>query len=101
MLGIVTGAYVPVVGIAASAPDFRLRIVRVMNALDFQVIVLEDVRQLGSTSDVDALDEVLRDRLSTLHKGNPVEFGGFHSFQESNGARRAKGPGREEASGTN
>jgi hypothetical protein len=80
LLGSATGAYVPVVGIARSEQEFRVGVDRAMGALDFELIDLEEVRQLRSSSDIAGLDEVLRDRVDMLHDGNPVEFGSFHAF---------------------
>jgi hypothetical protein len=80
LLGSAKGAYVPVVGIAHSEQEFRAGVDRAMGALDFELIDLEEVLPLHSSSDIASLDEVLRDRLDMLHKGNPVEFGSFHTF---------------------
>jgi hypothetical protein len=80
LLGYATGAYVPVIGVASSSSLFRLAVERAMGALEFRLIGLEDIRQLVRPSDVDALDDVLRDRLGTLTEENPIEVGSFHAF---------------------
>jgi hypothetical protein len=81
LLGSATGAYVPVVAIAQSEPEFRVGVNRAMEALNFELIDLEEVRRLHSSSDIASLDELLRDLVNMLHKGNhPVEFGSFHAF---------------------
>jgi hypothetical protein len=82
LLGTATGAYVPVVGIARSEQAFRVGVDRAMEALGFELIHLEEIRQLRSSSEVSDLDDVLRDRVNMLHAGNPVEFGSFHAFSE-------------------
>jgi hypothetical protein len=80
LLGSASGAYVPVVGIAEFEHEFRAGVKRAMAALEFDVVDLAEVRQLKSSSDVAGLDEVLRERVKTLHAGNPIEFGSFHAF---------------------
>jgi hypothetical protein len=80
MLGSAAGAYVAVVGVGCSEQEFRVGVERAMGALDFELIVLEDVRQLRSSADIAGIDDVLRDRVSMLHEGNPVECGSFHAF---------------------
>ena len=79
-LSVATGAYVAVVCLAPTESAFRARIERAMNALEFDLIHLEDVRQLRSHLDAANLDSVLRDRLKTLRDDNPVEVGSFHAF---------------------
>lgn len=80
LLGSASGAYVPVVGIADSEHTFRVGVDRAMAALEFEVVDLAEVHQLQSSSDFAGLDEVLRERVKTLHVGNPIEFGSFHAF---------------------
>ena len=80
LLGSASGAYVPVVGIAVSENEFRVGVGRAMTALEFDLVELAEVRQLKSSSDVAGLDAALRERVNTLHAGNPIEFGSFHAF---------------------
>ena len=80
LLGSALGAYVPVVGVADSEQTFRVGVDRAMAALEFELLDLAEVQQLQSSSDFAALDEVLRERVKSLHVGNPIEFGSFHAF---------------------
>jgi hypothetical protein len=82
MLGSASGAYVPLVGVAQSELAFRVGVDRVMGALDFEVVELDEVRQLRSPSDIAGLETVLRDRVNMLHEGNPIEIGSFHAFSD-------------------
>jgi hypothetical protein len=82
LLGEALGAYVPVVGLAHSAPEFRSKIAHAMGALDFNLVDLQDIRQLRSEAENNELDAVLRDRANALRESNPVEFGSFHAYSE-------------------
>ena len=82
LLGAASGAYVAVVGLAQSESEFRSALRRAIEALDFELVDVDDLRQFNSTKDLAGFDAALRERVSTLHKGNPIEFGAFHSFSD-------------------
>lgn len=81
-LGTATGAYIAVVGVAASAEAFRAGVKRAMGALEFELIDLEEVRQLRSPSDIVGFEDIMRDRMALLSEENPIEFGSFHSYSD-------------------
>lgn len=80
LLGGASGAYVPVVGIAGSRLAFEAGIRLAMGALDFELIDVEDVRQLLVPAEVGHPDEALAQRLHLLGPDNPIELGSFHAF---------------------
>lgn len=51
-----------------------------MGALDFELIDVQDVRQLLVPAEVGHLDEALASRLHLLEPDNPIELGSFHAF---------------------
>jgi hypothetical protein len=82
LLGTATGAYVNVLGLASTATEFQLRVTHAMQALDFELVFIEEIRPITDEIDVAKFDETLRLRISELHEGNPVEIGSFHAFSE-------------------
>ena len=82
LLGTASGAYVAVVGLAPTESAFRAGIERAMNSLEFDLVGLENVKQLRSPRDARDLDPVLRERLEALRDDNPVEVGNFHAFSD-------------------
>lgn len=80
MLGEASGAYVAVAGVAASRIAFEAAIRRAMGALDFELIDVEDVRQLLLPAEAGQLGEDLASRLHLLGPDKPIELGHFHSF---------------------
>ena len=79
-LGGASDAYVPVVGIAGSRVAFEAAICRAMGALDFELIDVEDVRQLLVPAELGHLDEALARHLHLLGPDNPVKLRSFHAF---------------------
>lgn len=53
-----------------------------MCALDFELINIDDVRELSLDANLADFDSTLRERLHALHDGNPVEFGNFHAYYD-------------------
>ena len=80
LLGDADGAYVGVVGLAASQRDFVERVRTAFFAMEFDVLDIADVEFIESSEHWTAADQVMRDRVATLSHRNPVECGTFHSF---------------------
>ncbi|HJR72555.1 MAG TPA: hypothetical protein VJ806_02810 [Luteimonas sp.] len=76
------GAYVGVVGIAASEAEFLDNSRIAFNAMNFDLLELEDVEFIDSVEKWMEADEVMRERVSALSDRNPIEFGSFHTFKD-------------------
>jgi hypothetical protein len=81
-LGNATGAYVAVVGLGSGESQFRERVIRAMNALDFDVVDFDDVEQLESTAHLTRLGDLMADRARASTEVNPIEVGTFQAFSD-------------------
>jgi hypothetical protein len=82
LLGAATGAHVAAVGLARSESEFRSALIRAMSALDFEVVEVDDVRQICLMTDLVDFDDSLRNRVNALHADNPIELGSFRAFSD-------------------
>lgn len=75
------GAYVGVVGIAGSEPEFISKAGAAFSAMDFDMLELEDLEFVRSAEQWTNADDSIREKLSLLNSQNPIEVGAFHCFK--------------------
>ena len=76
------GAYVGVIGMASSAPEFFSKANAAFAAMDFDMLDLADVGSIRSVEDWTNADDGLRMKLASLSTSNPIEFGTFQCFSD-------------------
>lgn len=76
------GAYVSIVGLMSSKPEFMENAKIAFDAMDFDVLEVADVEFISSPEQWIDADQIMRERVATLSPKNPIECGSFHCYRD-------------------
>ena len=74
------GAHVRVFGLARDEAEFRSGVERLLNALEFDVIEVDEVERLGLSDFRERVTDDVFDTAKTLNSDTPVGYGTFYTY---------------------